>query len=244
MNYYGKTRLKRRSEKEAKKQIAVFIFGIIIIFFLIIKFGFSAATSVVQLIINFNEKTSPNYSGQNNKIEILTPPLLNSLTSATNSAVIDISGKSITNDGDVELFINNDLKAETNIDKNGDFIFENVNLNEGENSIKARFKTNENKLSDFSKEDSIILIKKSPDLDITFPQTNTIFSQGNQDVNVSGKTNPDNKVIVNGFWAIMQNDGSFSYTLRLNDGDNTIKIESQDIAGNKTTKEITVKYQP
>jgi len=48
---------------------------------------------------------------------------------------------------------------------------------------------------------------------------------------------------MNGYWALMEVD-RFSYTIQLKDGDNEIKIEAVDEAGNKTEKIVRVKYSP
>lgn len=244
MIYNSKTRLGRRFEKQVKKQIFIFIVGIIILLFSIYKYGLTLAGSIIKIFININEKSYSQQIKQNTSDQVIIPPSLDPLNYATNSASIKISGKSVNSNGQIELFLNNSLKAKTEVKKNGGFLFENIQLNEGINTIKVKIKTSENETSDYSKEFNIVYIKKSPDLSISNPADNSIFSKGEQVVTISGKTNTDNRVTINGYWATMQQDGSFNYTLRLNDGDNTIKVESQDLAGNKTTKEIKVKYQP
>ena len=244
MNYYNKTRLGKRFEKQAKRQIFIFVFGIFLLLFFIYRYGLVVAGSIIKIFTNINENSYSQQIKQNNSTQIIIAPSLDPLNYATNSATIKISGKSVNSDGRIELFLNNSFKAKTKIGRNGDFLFENIELNEGINTIKARVVTSENEAGEFSKEFNTVYIKKSPDLTINSPVDNAVFSKGDQNINISGKTNADNRVTINGYWATMHQDGNFNYTLRLNDGDNIIKVEAQDIAGNKTSKEIKVKYQP
>lgn len=246
MNSYSinKTRLKRKLDKEGKKQVYILVIGIILIVLLIFKFGITALTGVAKLFIKINELTSSTTSQQTEKNEYIYPPIIDPMLSATNSAYLKVTGRSTIKNGKIQLLVNNSSKAETKIDKNGDFIFEEIEIEEGENTIKARIKTEENKLSDFSVEQKIYYAKKAPELEIFFPQEDSLFVRGEDEINIKGKTNPDNQVTINGYWALMSGDGTFSYFLKLNDGDNIIKIETIDKAGNKTTKDIKVTYQP
>ena len=47
---------------------------------------------------------------------------------------------------------------------------------------------------------------------------------------------------MNEFWAIVDAGGNFSYTLPLQNGENTIKVVATDEAGNKTEYEVKVTY--
>jgi outer membrane lipopolysaccharide assembly protein LptE/RlpB len=47
---------------------------------------------------------------------------------------------------------------------------------------------------------------------------------------------------VNGFWAVVDDNNNFSYTLPLQSGDNQIKIVAIDQAGNKAEKDLKVNF--
>ena len=66
----------------------------------------------------------------------------------------------------------------------------------------------------------------------------------NRTISVSGKTREGAKVTVNGFWSVMQPDGSFSYRLGLQDGENQIRIVAEDEATNRTEKSLKVTFSP
>lgn len=239
-----RSRLSRRLEKQSKKQMFLSIFGILIIFFLLIKFGIPVLSGVSGLIIKVNEKTS-SQSNDQNKDTFLQTPMLDPILSATSSSEINISGKSNEKEGDIETYLNNELDHRVNIDKNGTFHATISSLKEGINLIKVRFRSsNDNKTSDFTDESSVSYTKSAPSLDINSPSDNTEFKKGSEQIYVKGKTDPDNKVTVNGFWATMDESGNFSYYLKLNEGDNTVTVEAENPVGVKTTKTIKVKYQP
>ena len=67
-------------------------------------------------------------------------------------------------------------------------------------------------------------------------------------VNVSGTITDDlsgiDSATINGNSLTLNSDGSFSTTVSLTEGDNTITITATDKAGNKATKTITVVYKP
>jgi len=57
------------------------------------------------------------------------------------------------------------------------------------------------------------------------------------------KTNRTNWETQDRFVSV-KDDGSFTYNLRLNDGENTLTIIARDAAGNETKLERKVTYQP
>ncbi len=91
---------------------------------------------------------------------------------------------------------------------------------------------------------SINYINKGPNLTVNSPTDNQTFSGGNKTTVVQGTTDTDAKVTVNGFWAIVDDQGNFSYTLPLQNGDNQVNIVATDTAGNTTTVQKSVTYNP
>jgi len=61
-------------------------------------------------------------------------------------------------------------------------------------------------------------------------------------LHVHGKTDPNVKVTINDFWAIVDDSGNYSYNLSLKSGDNPIKIVATDDAGNNTEKDLKISY--
>lgn len=230
-----KRRRQRLYERDSKKNLYLSIFGIIFVLFLVFKFG-------IPLLVNFSLLVSGDSSTETEMktISFVSSPILDPLPEATNSAEIIVSGKSVEK-AEIELFINDELADKTSASKDGRFEFEQILL-EGSNKIYVRAEHDEKK-SDFSQSFDVIFDGKAPELSISSPSDGQSFGGDQNRVNVSGTTEENARVTVNGFWAIVNNN-SFSYNLPLQNGENTIKVSVSDLAGNKTEKEIKVTYSP
>src|SRR5579862_8448073 len=99
-----RSRLSKNTENKTKHTIILSIIGIVIILFLLLKFG-------LGILVNFSLflSGSKNQSGTStnaDQINYVSPPVLNPLASATNSAQIIITGQSVK-DYAIDLYINN-----------------------------------------------------------------------------------------------------------------------------------------
>lgn len=232
------SRISRKLEKQSKRTMLITSVGIIVILIFFLKFG-------VPLLINFalfiggKGPVSQPSTTDNNPVYVASP-VLNPTFTATNSAQVAISGVGIGHES-VDLYVNNEKKDSVDTKSDGSFMFKGITLNNGDNSIKAKARVG-NKESDFS-ESLTITYKNTPvTLTVDSPHDNDSFSKDQNSVIVSGKTDPDSRVTVNDFWAIVDDKGSFSYNLHLNNGDNPIKIVATDPAGNKTENDLKVTY--
>ena len=232
-----RSRLKKYSEKKTRKTIILSIIGIIIILYILFKFG-------IDFLVNFSlfisgSRSQSNSSTITNQINFVSAPILNPLPPATNSAEIIISGSSSKGET-IYLYINNSIVDQTQTDEKGVFHFV-ENLGKGSNLInaKAEYKNSKSSLSDSF---NVLFINSSPTLNISSPQDGESFKKDQNSVTVSGKTDPGISVTVNGFWAVIDDNNNFSYNLPLQNGDNQIKIIATDQAGNKTEKDLKVNY--
>lgn len=234
------SRLKRNIEKQTKKQIITSTVGIVLLLFFLLKFGPYLIGQIGNLIGNVR--------GNNNQTNIwkstsfLEPPILSPLPAGTDTQTFNVTGTTQYKDGTIEIFVNNNSYKNIAIDENGKFKQE-VKLSEGVNTIHARVKEGD-KASDFSRDYTIKYSKSAPKLEISSPSDGTTFQKADQEINVTGKTDPDSTVTVKGFRAIVADDGSFSYYLKLSEGDNEIKIVAQNPAGKTTEKIVKASYKP
>lgn len=235
-----RSRLNRTTTEKTKKQIITQVATIIIVLILLIQLGPMALNTVGGVISSFQGGSKDLISDDESTLEA---PFIESIPDATNSAQIIISGSSPYADAEIELFVN-DAEYETiPLDEDQTFTFKDVTLKEGDNYIKARVKKAEN-TSFFTREHLVIYSKGDPKLEVGSPSENQEFTKGDQTINVTGKTDPDNRVTVNGFRAIVDGDGNFSYYLKLNDGENPLKIEATSPGGKTISKEMKVVYRP
>ncbi len=233
------SRLSRRTVKQSKKQLYIYIGAIVAILFIAINFG----PMLIGVSGNLLDAISGK-SGQADSIKSnadLQPPSIDSFYTATPSASIDITGKTDYQTGDVEIYVNGFRVGTTEVDNDQTFSMEKVKLSEGDNFIKARVIIN-NKKSDFSDETKISYIKSAPKLEISNPSDKQSFKKADKTISVTGTTDSDSNITVNGFVAIVDSEGKFSYDLGLNNGDNKITVVATGPSGQTSTKELTVSY--
>lgn len=235
------SRLNRMSEKQNKRQALFFTVGIIVLIIVLIQFGpflINVFGNVVYTIRG-GDKNETQLVGN----ELLQPPTLFGVPEATRSAEISFNGSAPNEEGVVELYVNNDLAKEIALNGKKDFETEEIDIEKGANTIKARFVAGD-KTSAFSKEYIVNFINAKPKLEIDSPQNEQRFTRADKSITVMGTTDPDNTITVNSFRAIVDFEGKFSYLLQLADGDNQISVVAQNSAGVTTQKDIKVTYNP
>ena len=234
----ARSRLSRRMEQKTKKNLVLSVLGIILVILLIFKFG-------IPLLINLSlflsgSRTNQEQS-QNHDPSFIAPPILHAFPEATSSANIVVSGVASKNQT-INLYINDSLIDSIKSKDDGNFSFKET-ISPGESVIKAKAVV-ENKESEFSQPFTTTFKSAPPSLKISSPSDGQSFSKDQNTANVQGTTDPDVKVTVNGFWAITDSQGLFSYKLPLQNGENKIKIIATDIAGNRAEREIRVIFSP
>lgn len=232
-----RSRLRRLHEQETERNLYLYLGGIIAIILFLLIFGMPLLVNLSMLVTKKGGDTTNKQSSQ-----YIAPPTLDIPYEATNSAKISVSGTATSGDK-VKLYVNDDMVDMVDVEKDNSFTFDAVVLKEGKNVLKAVALDDKNAKSDFSESAEVTYLKKAPTLTIDSPNDGQTFSHDQNKIEVKGKTDPDVKVTINGFWAITHDDGSFSYSgLQLQNGDNMIKIVAEDKAGNKTEQTRKVTY--
>ena len=224
-----RSRLSRRIEQQNAKAFFGSIAGIIIVIFLLLKFGLPFLANASLFISGNNgdqEQTKKEKPG------FLAPPVLDALPTATNSAVFVVSG-SAPSEKQVILYINDNLTDTIPTDDKGKFTFNDVKLTKGNNEIKIKTK-DKDKTSEYSQLITVIYKETAPTLTFDTPSDGKSFSKDDKNALVTGKTDAGVKITVNGLWAITDSSGTFTYTLPLQNGENKITVIATDQAGNET----------
>lgn len=235
-----RSRLSRRLKRKTEKTLLLSVFGIILILFLLVKFG-------IPLLVNFSLLITGSKNDSEtilkNSSSFVMQPVLYPLPTATNSAKISISGEALQKQI-ISLYLNNNMENKVKVKDDKSFLFEDIILSEGENIIKAKAADSNDKESDFSKPVVIIYKNAQPNLSIDSPSDNQIFSKEENSINVTGKTVSGAKVTVNDLWTIVDANGNYSKNIRLDNGENVINVIAVDEAGNKAEMKIKVNYSP
>lgn len=233
------SRLSRTLEQQSKKQLYIFIPASLILLGAAVFFG----PRMLDVIGTYMINQSATEETPEDQIHFITAPSFSTLPPASDSEKITISGTVTSNNTTVELYVNNKQVATQKASETNRFEFTNVTLQEGQNTIKARALVGDRK-SDFSKDYLVLYSKEPPKIEEVSPGDGTEFKRGDQDIRVSGKTDPFASVTVNDFVAIVDENGNFSYFLKLNEGENKIIIKAKNKAGKESTKELTVRFSP
>lgn len=236
-SFMSRSRIKKAFKKQTKKSIALFVGGILLLTVIVAFFGIPLLINYTVLLDNTNEVKSASNSVVDNYVPA---PSLSSEFEATNSATVQIEGTSDT-EYVIKLYNGEKKIDDIEVGNNGKFKAD-VKLRKGENILTAFAVSKNKKQSDPSEELSITYLPEPPKLEISSPSENQEYKGDRKFAEVKGTTSEGSKVTVNGFWAVMAGNGSFSYNLPLKDGDNAVNITSLDQAGNKTEKNFIVKY--
>jgi bacillopeptidase F len=235
---FKKTRQDRIQEQKSSHLLFFSIAIGIIMLVAIAVWGIPSLISMSIFISNLNHKNDTQI--KNTDSDPVFPPILDPVAEATNSSPISVGGYSGSGNA-VELYLNDVLDDKTNVDEKGQFLFSNVDLKIGSNSIYVKSQR-QDKQSDKSQIYSIVYKKTLPKLEIEKPDNNQIINSEKKETSVSGITDPGNTVTINDHFVIVNTDGKFSYNIILNEGNNILIIVASDKAGNKTTTERKITY--
>ncbi len=235
-----KTRLTKLEEKRNIQQAAVFGFLSVVLIIALLIFGLP---TLIKLSVWVSEKKSS--SAPTEKSDTLAPnsPTFAYINEATKSSTLSFKGYAEPKTT-IEIVLNGQKAKETLTDSEGEFIVKGLTLKTGTNKIKARAIDEEDNQSDFSQTLTVILDNTAPLLEISFPHDGDKFFDKDKEIDIQGKTEEENTLYVNGRLASIDSSGNFSLHYELDEGDNKLKFEITDKAGNQTQKEITVSYSP
>lgn len=211
--------------------------GSVIILLLLFVFGLRILMGF-SMLLDLIRPSAPNTDNQ--QTEVLAP-VLNPYSEATNSSEITINGNG-DKGNTVLIYINDGLGSEAKVADDGSFETK-ITLTNGENIVSAKQKNPKNVLSPLSNQIRIVYLHDKPALELTSPEDGHKYYGEEKQVTVSGKTDKENSVTVNGRIVVVSVDGSFSVIQNLSGGENKINVKSTDMAGNETTIDRVVYYE-
>lgn len=231
----------RRESVEEKKNFrsaAILIILSIAALVLIIVVGLPTIGKIATFVsvlrggnvaVNSNDKTPP------------APPTFNTFPDFTNQQATSISGTA--EPGATVKFTFNGSEQDVLVDKDGNFSFANLQLENGDNIFSAFAVDTAGNVSQKTAEKKITYDNKPPTLSIDTPIDGAkFFGSGQRQVTIQGTTDSGSNITINDRIVSVDDSGKFQYTLTLTDGDNKFAIKSVDPAGNLTEKDITLNF--
>lgn len=239
MNSKYQSRLNRQKISKGKRNLWLSVITMCLLSVLFVKYGIPFLSNATLFLSSHNATKQTQAS--TTSMQYVSPPTLNDLPTATNKSTITISGSGEKGQK-IYLYQNNQQIANLMAKDDGSFSFSYITLETGSNTFYAVAKEGVNQ-STSSNNIVTTYTKKGPTLTIDSPTNHQVFSDPNsKQITVRGKTDPNATVNVNGYIAIVNGNGTYTYNMQLNDGENTLTVEATDNAGNKTTLTRTVTY--
>ncbi|MFC1622164.1 hypothetical protein ACFL13_02160 [Patescibacteria group bacterium] len=226
------------TEQELKNKLFKAVFGIIGLVGLgIISITFFGPT--VGALFGFISKHRDD-SG----IEIraaIPPPIFLSPPTAISEEKVRLEGYAKPG-STIKIYVNGPEKEKTTAGVDGSFIFDDLELIKGRNTLFARAEYKDEE-SEKSQTLTIVFDDKDPDLDILEPKNGEVVKNLNNRVLVKGKVNEKAEIRINDKLAVQRPDNSFEFLLGVNEGEVNIKVVATDEAGNSDEKFVKVTYK-
>lgn len=221
-------------------KLVIYIFLLLAVLYLMFSLGFKLLINSSLFISNLfskNQKTVEQVKKDDDFFESLK---IDDVPTATSSSSIVISGTSLNFDT-LEFYLNDEKIKETQAASSGTFSETIEPLEKGDNTIYVIAKKADSDKEKQSSEYTVSYTTEKPKLEITGPADATKTSK--DDITISGITDKDVSISVNGMPAVVDTSGQFKLSLRLKEGENSIEITAQNSAGNTETKMLKVTYQ-
>jgi len=233
-------RPKKSDSKLTRWLMVLFFFLIVSLIWLFFEYGIPYLAEFTEFFSNFGQEEAIEDINEDNIPP--SPPRINPLPEATNSAILKIEGEA-EQKTELTIFLNGQEIKKTIVNDEGSFHVLNVDLLEGENNIFATATDLAGNESQESTRQIIILDQEPPELEIKEPQDKAEFTGEEKEITISGKTEENAIISVNERKVVVDLNGEFETSYSLSNGANAIIIVAKDKAGNKVKREMTLYYQ-
>lgn len=222
-----------------QKQILRNLIILVVILILAATVGLKLLINISIMVADFTKSGTATPQNQtDNSLVLLRSPKIYDIVTATNSAIIDISGTT-TKGKTTKIYVNNDEYKRFISDS--DEFDARIRLEEGDNEVYVEVTDIKTDLSKQSPVYNVRYITKKPTLNITSPQTESTVNT--DQIRIEGETDSDVLIRINSIPVVVDGEGRFSYNLRLKEGDNDITIEAEDIVSNIVTERLKIRYE-
>ena len=233
----SKFRLSRFEEKNNIRSAIILGIATVSLVILFVFFGLPTMAKFAAFLTDLKKSSSPI---ETNDLTPPAPPRLDPLPDSTNKDTLAISGT--TESGATIIITLNSQTEEVIANNGGGFIFT-FKLNKGENTISALAKDSAGNESQKSETVTILYDNDTPTIEISSPQDGQkFFGPKQRQIVITGSTESGASLSINERFVLVENDGSFTFTTSLSDGENSFNIKALDKAGNAMEKSIKVTF--
>ncbi len=216
-----------------------FIFTLLTLGFILLAFfyGIPVVAKVASFVGDLRKSSTP---VDKNDTTPPGPPRFNEIPEAVNKNDLTIGGYGEA--GATIILHLNDSEEEVVTDADGKFSFS-INLAKGENILSAKAKDQAGNESVSSKVYTVVFDNEAPKIEVSSPNDGASFyGSKEKQLTIKGTTKIGSTLTINDRIIKVEDDGSFSYTVSLNDGENNFHFKVVDQAQNQTEKDLKVNY--
>jgi hypothetical protein len=237
MAEFRRSRLEKKTEDEITKKTIFLGLLTIVVFVAVVVLGLPF---LIRLTVMIGNNKSKNDSQIVMKVLPPMAPRLIMPFEATNSSQTIIKGLAEKNVM-VELLKNDVSIGKVQTNDAGEFSFDNILLDQGDNLFTAIVISDSGGSSEPSKAVVIAYDNIPPTLVMLNPSQDSL-DVSSADFDIIGQSDKSVSVTVNGQLAMVDDFGKFKIKLQLNTGKNEVNIVVLDMAGNVTRKTISITY--
>jgi hypothetical protein len=145
----------------------------------------------------------------------------------------------------VYLILDEQEAGKTTAQDDGSFLFT-TDLAEGEHTLYLYSEDASGNTSQNSPRYTTSVDKTAPTLEVSSPQNSAVFTlRREQTLDVQGKASEEGYVYVNASRIATDSEGKFVSRLQLGEGENTLTLHAEDLAGNSSPETVlSVEYKP
>jgi len=230
------TRLEDNLKRRSNHRIILYIVILIALIYFMFTFGIKLLVNSIVFLTSRNSNNTTNTQTQE-EVYLLPPEILD-IPVATNSATAKIAIR-VTLAKKVKVFVNKEEFKSFTADK--ETYDMGIDLKKGENEVYLTLEDTKSKTKKQSSVFKVTYKSEKPKLDIASPKDGDKTSS--DEISINGETDKDNEIFINDFPVVLLAEGKFSYSIRLSEGENKIKVVAKDNAGNTEEKNLTITYQ-
>ena len=233
------SRLESVEERRNIKKAYRFAFLSIVIVIILIWFGLPFMAKLSGFFTNLKSNQLPIEKTDNTPP---APPKIDEYSENTNKKVFEITGN--VEEGSTVIFNFNSKDNEILADRNGIFSIK-LNLVDGENSFFATAKDAAGNESQKTKIYRIVFDNEPPKIIVTSPPDGeSFYGSKQQTVTIKGTCEKESSLTINERFVSIDDEGNFSFTFNLSEGENIINFKAVDKAGNESNTSIKLKFTP
>lgn len=171
-------------------------------------------------------------------------PAFPALASYLKDTQLEIEGFTEPN-AKVFLILDELQTAETTTKDDGSFTFS-TELAEGEHVLYLYSEDASGNTSQDSPKYTVTVDKTAPFMEVSSPQNNAVFTlRREQTLEITGQASEEGYVYINASRVATDDEGKFTSRFQLGEGQNTIILRAEDLAGNSSPETtLTVEYKP